>query len=432
MNPGSSTGELSEAERGFARPRFRRTVGIWAFAALLLAGGAGGYVWWLHARNFETTDNAYVQATVVSVSPRVPGVVVEVLPADNQAVHKDDLLIRLDPELYRVAVERAEAEVAVARARYESSKISVTYAADRAGPLLEEAQARLARLRPTLRSAEALLRQRRSETQAAAASLARARDELARKQKLHREQVISDEGLEQAVAAFKVADAQHKASLDGQKVEEQRVAALVQQLKEMQAAIALAENERLSTRMKSMDSQSVEAELKQAEAKLKEARLRLSYTELRAPVSGYVHKKSVEAGSYVEPGRPLAIIVPLHKVYVQANFKEVQLEAIRVGQPATIVADAYPGRTYRGRVESIYSGTGDAFSLLPAENATGNWVKVTRRVPVKIVLDDAPPPHFPLLVGMSAYVRVDVRDQSGARLLAYPSRVQKKSPSGQR
>lgn len=423
--------ESREIRRGRVRSVLRRFLGILMLMVLVFAGGAGGYLWWLHSLNYESTDNAYVRATVVPLSSRVSGVVSEVLVDDNQAVHEGDLLVRLDPSMYRVAVEKAEAEVAVAHARYESSKISVAYSTDRMGPLLDEAQARLARLRQTLRSARSLLMQRRNETQAAAFDLARVRDELARKRKLHEQQVISDESLDQSVATYKVAQAKYNASEAAQRVEEDKVAALRQQLKEMQASIALVKNEGLSAQMKSMDSKSIEAELKRARAKLKEARLLFSYAEIRAPVAGYVNKKSVDVGSYVEPGRPLLVIVPLHRVFIQANFKEVQLEDIRVGQPARVIADAYPDHPFRGHVDSIYSGTGDAFSLLPPENATGNWVKVTRRVPVKIVLDEAPPPHYPLLIGMSAQVRVDIRDRSGSRLLAYPSRAQK-SPNEER
>lgn len=397
-------------------------------AVLVLASGLGGYLWWRHLQTYESTDNAYVHVTVVPVSARVSGMIQQILVEDNQAVNKGDLIIRLDPALYKVALESAEAEVAVARARYESSKFTAAYSSGRVAPMVDEARARLARVNQTLRSDEALLKQRVNETQASAASLARARDELARKRKLHREKVVADEILEQAVAAFRVADAQHRASIDAEKVQEQKVAALRQQEKELQASITLVQKEEISAQGKSADAESLEAQFKQAEAKLREARLRFSYTEIRAPESGYVNKKSVEVGTNVEAGRPLLLIVPLHKVYVQANFKEVQLENIRVGQTAVITADAYPNRRYRGRVESIFSGTGDYFSLLPAENATGNWVKVTRRIPVKIVLDSPPSPQYPLFVGMSAQVTVDIRDQSGNRLLAYPGRVQKASP----
>ncbi len=346
---------------------------------------------------------------------------------DNQAVHAGDRLVQLDRRRFEVAVEKARAAVAVAKARYESSKVSVTYSQGRGRALLDEAQARQSTLRKTLLSARALLMQRRNETKAMAATLTRTADDLKRKQRLHKERVISDETLTLTRAYQEVAKANYDASRAALQVEEEKVAALEQQLKEFKASVDLARNEGSSEEIKSFDSESLKAEMAQAKANLKEAQLLLSYTDIQAPVSGYVNK-TVDPGTYVDAGRPLLVIVQLRKAYIRANFKEVQLEDIHVGQPVAITIDAFPGKIFKGRVDSVYSGTGDAFSLLPPENATGNWVKITRRVPVKIVLDNAPPPQYPLLVGMSAEVSVDVRDRSGLRLLAYPSRVQKNQP----
>ncbi len=406
------------------RSRLRKVILVLVLAGAAFGGYKGILVWHEEFRNFESTDNAYVKATVVPVSPQVAGVVSEMMVSDNQAVHAGDLLVRLDARRFRVAVEKARAAVGVARARYEASKISVIHSQGRVTGLLDEARARMATLKKTLRSAQALFVQRRKETQATAATLARTRDDLRRKRSLHRQRVISDEDLTQVEAYFKVANANHEAITAALMVEEEKVAALKQQLKEHHASIGLAKNEGQSERMQELTSQSLKAELAEAEADLKAARVFLSYTEIRAPVSGYV-SKTLDPGTYVEQGRPLLVVVQLHKAYIRANFKEVQLQDIHVGQPVTITVDAYPNYPFRGHVGSVYSGTGDAFSLLPAENATGNWVKVTRRIPVKILLDESPPPRYPLLVGMSAKVRVDVRDRSGSRLLAYPSRTQK-------
>lgn len=417
--------ELPNERRLLKRFRMRRSIMYGAIALVSIAALFGAGSWWRYSQNFETTDNAYVRATVVPVSSRISGVVIKVLTDDNLAVHAGDLIVRLDRSIYEVAVERAEAKVEMARGRYESSKISVTYSTGRSSALVDEVTARRGRLRQTLRSAHAFLRQRKSEADASAASLKKARDDLARKHRLYNEKVISNEELQQYMSTFKVAEANYKASESARMVEEEKISAVKQELKEVEASISLAKNEGRSIDMRKMDSASLLAEIRQAKAELKGTRLNLSYTEIRAPISGYVSKRSIEMGEYVEPGRPLLVIVPLHKVYVRANFKEVQLKGIRVGQPVTIYADAYPDRAFLGHVNSIHTGTGDAFSLLPPENATGNWVKITRRIPVKIVLDETPPAQFPLLIGMSIHVSVDVRDQSGRRLLAYPSRVQK-------
>lgn len=415
--------EVEKIQKIRVRSRIRKFATFLILTLLVMVGGQALFVWWDHRQNFEITDNAYIQATTVPVSAQVPGVINQLFVQDNQAVHKGDRLVLLDRRRFEVAVEKAKAAVAVAKARYESSKVSVVYSQGRGRALLDEAQARLNTLRKTLRSARALLMQKRNETKAMAATLARTNDDLKRKQRLHHERVISDESLTLARAYQEVAKANFDASKAALQVEEEKVAALEQQLKEVEASVDLARNEGSSEEIKSLDSESLKAEWAQAQANLKEAQLLLSYTDVRAPVSGYVNK-TLDPGTYVEAGRPLLVIVQLHKAYIRANFKEVQLEDIHVGQPATITVDAFPGKTFKGRVDSVYSGTGDAFSLLPPENATGNWVKITRRVPVKILLDEIPLRKYPLLVGMSAEVSVDVRDRSGPRLLAYPTRVQ--------
>lgn len=186
-------------------------------------------------------------------------------------------------------------------------------------------------------------------------------------------------------------------------------------LEKAKAAVAVAR----ARRAKSRDAASLKAELEVALADYREKELLLSYAEIRAPVAGYV-EKSVDPGTYARPGRPLLVIVQLHKSYIRADFKEAELEGIHVGQPAKVVLDAYPSRSFRGRVESLYSGTAETFSLPPPENAAGNWGKGARRIPVKIRLGKAPPANFPLLVGMSAYVTVDTRIRRGPRLLAHP------------
>ena len=393
---------------------------------LFLALGVGlffaaeaGYFWWQHWERFVSTDNAYVQSTLTPVSTEIAGVVKKLLVKDNQAVRKGDLLVVLDKRRHEVALQKAKAAVAVARAKYEASKESVTHSMGRASGLQQEARARLETLRRTLRSARALLIQRKNEARAHAATMKQAGEDLNRKLRLHGQHIISDENLALARASHNVAKANYDASQAALNVEENKVAAIVNQIEEAQAAVALAENEDRSRRVKSHDADSLKAELEEAQAAYQEKELLLSYTEVRAPVSGYV-EKSVDPGTYVQPGRPLLLIVQLEKAYIRASFKEIKLEGIHVGQPAEIVLDAYPNRTFKGRVASLYSGTGETFSLLPPENATGNWVKVTRRVPVKILLEERPSPNFPLLVGMSAYVTVDTKIRRGPRLLAYP------------
>jgi membrane fusion protein (multidrug efflux system) len=156
--------------------------------------------------------------------------------------------------------------------------------------------------------------------------------------------------------------------------------------------------------------------VQQARAALEMAKLDLSYTEIRAPLTGIVTRKSVHVGNRVQPGEPLLAIVPVDRLYITANYKETQLTDVRVGQPATIRADIYPDYTYQGHVDSISVGTGAAFALLPPENATGNWVKVVQRVPVKIVLNHPPPPDKTLRIGLSVDVNIDIKNTSGPLL----------------
>ncbi|MCY4382179.1 MAG: HlyD family secretion protein [Nitrospinae bacterium] len=385
----------------------------------LFFAAEAGYFWWQNWERFVSTDNAYVKSTLTPVSTEIAGVVKKLLVKDNQAVRIGELLVVLDKRRHEVALKKAKAAVAVARAKYEASKVSVTHSMGRATGLQQEARARLETLRRTLRSARALLIQRKNETRAHAATKKQAREDLNRKLRLHGQKIISDENLALVRASHDVARANYDASQAALNVEENKVSAIVNQMEEAQASVALAENEDRSRRIKSHDADSLKAELEEALADYKEKELLLSYTEIRAPVSGYV-EKSVDPGTFVQPGRPLLLIVQLEKAYIRANFKEIKLEGIHVGQPAEIVLDAYPNRTFKGHIASLYSGTGETFSLLPPENATGNWVKVTRRIPVKILLDEKPPKNFPLLVGMSAYVTVDTKIRRGPRLLAYP------------
>ena len=152
-------------------------------------------------------------------------------------------------------------------------------------------------------------------------------------------------------------------------------------------------------------------------AELEAARLNLSYCVISAPIEGYIAQKSIQVGDRVQPGQALMAVVPLGRIYVEANFKETQLTNVRIGQPASISADIYPGYEYKGKVTGIRAGTGAAFSLIPPENATGNWIKVVQRIPVRIELDQPPPPDHPLRVGASLDVSIDVADRSGSYLL---------------
>lgn len=310
----------------------------------LLAAGVvlGGWMWY-RGQTRITTDNAFVEAHVFPVSARVPGHVAEVAVEDNQRVARGDLLVVLDPIDYRVQVQIAEAKLATAR--NETSG--------------DHAQAEVARA--AVRQAEAQLRQ-------AGLDLKRGRALLA-DGTIPREQV---ERLETArtVAAGRLGEARES----------------------LRRAVAM---------IGAADGNGREARIAQRAAELEEAKLRLSYTRILAPADGYVTRRTVEEGTNVAAGQPLLAVVQLADPWVVANYKESQLTHVRPGQRATFTVDAYPGREFTGKVESIMAGTGSAFSLLPPENATGNYVKVVQRVPVKIVIDRESDPQHLLRVGMS-------------------------------
>jgi membrane fusion protein (multidrug efflux system) len=320
----------------------RKRAGL-VLALLIVAGGIAGSWFWIRSKTHISTDNAFVEAHVHAASARVPGTVVRVAVADNLQVHAGDLLVRLDPNDYRVRVADAGAELEQAR-----NETSGDYA-------------RVEAARATVGLATARLEQ---------ADL-----DLQRGRNLYAKEVIPKEQLDRLETARRVVASQLREAQENQRKEE-----------------ALAGSVAGSGR---------EARIRQKQAKLDEARLNLSYVDVYAPADGYVTRKGVETGNYVQPGQQLMAIVDLDGAWITANYKESQLSDVRPGQEVVFTVDTFPGRTFRGRVESIMAGTGAAFSLLPPENATGNYVKVVQRVPVKITIDKGSDPEHLLRVGMS-------------------------------
>jgi len=319
------------------------------------------YRWWRFHRDHVTTDNAYVRADISPVTPRVPGVISELLVEENWRVDKGAPLVRLDAADFEIKLRQAEAALATAEAVVAQRRAAVL-AADSSVRLAETelAQARLDETRATRLSAREAAPVERVERVRTARAAAEAQLDSA-----HR-------AVEQARAVLGIA-----------------VDAPTQQ-----AAI-----------------------VRQASAARDEASLLLSYTELRAPADGVVAKRFAQVGQAVQPGQPLMMLVPLEKVFIEANFKESQLADVRVGQAVSVVADLYPDVLYQGRVASLAPGSGAAFALLPPENASGNWVKVVQRVPVRIALDAPPPTDFPLRVGTSVVASVDIRPAEGGGLV---------------
>jgi membrane fusion protein (multidrug efflux system) len=330
-------------------------LGVLALGALCATGA-----WWWHARVYETTDNAFITAHVTSVSPQVAGRVLEVLIEDNQKVDAGDVLLRLDKAPFTVKADQARANLNEARQK------------------LEEAGSQY-------QVALAAADQARADAASAEAQAANAASDLKRYRNLLGSGAVSQQ-------AHDNAETLARTSASALLAAKKRLAAA-------EAQAGLAEAQILTA----------QAGVKKSQAALDQALLELSYTETKAQVSGRVTKKAVEPGDYVQTGQAVLGLVQ-EDVWVVANFKETQLADMRPGQPVSISVDAYPGHEFQGHVDSFQAGTGAAFSLLPAENATGNYVKVVQRVPVKIVLDLTGGETWGLLAtGMSVIPQVKVR-----------------------
>ena len=432
------------------RPLYRRPAFLIAAVIVLLIGAAVGINYWLYARSHETTDDAFIDAHVTPVSPKVAGYVAKVHVRANQPVKKGDLLVEIDPRDYEARLDQAKAALAAGEARLKEARTGVeltransragvqqasgTVQQARAGVEASRAQAAAERTRVTqagaaVNTAQANQRQAEAQVDAARAELARAQADVARYQELYNKDEVSRQRLDQAITAARTAEAQteaaqQRAAAAGAQVREsqaaQRTAAenarraeaqiggAQAQVSEAQGRLAAANTAPQQIASSEAQAQTASASLEQLRAAVAQAELELSYTKLYAPDDGRVTNKSVEEGALVQSGQPLMAIVP-GDVWVTANFKENQIGNMRPGQPAEITIDAYPDRTFKGHIDSIQAGTGARFSLLPAENATGNYVKVVQRVPVKIVFDEPPDPQHLLAPGMSVEPEVKIR-----------------------
>jgi membrane fusion protein (multidrug efflux system) len=252
----------------------------------------------------------------------------------------------------------------------------------------------------------------------ALAELENAEKNYERSQRLFRTGTGSESDLDTKRTLYEKAKAALKATDQSIAGAGASVGAGAEKVDRQKANLNAAKASRLEVEMARYKLAALKAQRSQIEAQLKQAQLSLSYCTIKAPISGYIAQKNIQVGDWIQPGQPLFAIVPLQHIYVEANFKETQLENIRLGQPVTIEADVYPNYTYHGKVVGIRAGTGAAFALLPPENATGNWIKVVQRVPVKIDIDNPLPPKYPLRVGLSLNVTVYTSDKSGKRLVS--------------
>jgi membrane fusion protein (multidrug efflux system) len=359
----AGAGQVAAATTASPKPkRSRRLLILFAVGALALAGGA---FWYINNVGYETTDDAAIEGHVIQVSPKVSAHVKTVHFDDNYQVRKGDLLIELDPRDFEVSLASALANLASAQSKLTES----------------EAQQNVA---------QASLGQAKADLLSAQATADNAKADLERNERLFQTHVIDRREYDSSVAQSKSAAA--------------NVESATKKVASQQAQVQFASAQYITA----------SSGEKQAEAQLRQAQLQLSYTKIFSPFDGRITKKSVEPGNYVQPGQTLFSLVP-PEVWVIANFKETQLKQMKVGQPVSVRVDALPDRRFQAHIESFQVGTGGRFTLLPPENATGNFVKVVQRVPVKIVFDEPIANLERLWPGESVEPKVSLRDNPGER-----------------
>lgn len=391
------------------RPFYRRPIGIILFAVIAVAAIAGT-AWWLYARQFEETDDAFIDGNVIPVGAKIAGQVLSVRVMDNQQVSAGDVLAEIDPRDIQACLAQAKASLEAARAQSQAAKTAVELTRANTAAMLTQGQAGVESANAAVETAKSQLESAQADvTSAQAESTHREADEK-RLTGLDR-RGVSEAQLDAAHAAASAARSQVVSA-------NKRVAAAKAAVTEAQAKVAAAQGvlaaantakEQIAASQ--AKAQYADAQVALAQAQVDAAELDLSYTTIKAPTAGRVTRKNIQPGQYLQIGQTLLAIVP-QDFWVTANFKETQLTKMRVGQPVEIEVDTFPDRTFHGHIQSIQAGTGARFSLLPAENATGNFVKVVQRVPVKITFDHDNPDEKLLGVGMSVVPKVRLTQPS--------------------
>lgn len=329
---------------------------------LLLAAGGGGLWWFLEGRHVRSTDNAYVEADMAVIAPKVPGYVAEVAVTDNQPVRKGDLLVRIEDADFRAALARSDAEV---------ERVRLATGAARA----------------TVEAVRSSIAEGEAELRAAEAEVVRARADMARAEELMKRGFATRALVDERRAALATAEA--------------RIA-------ERRAGVATAQANRSAA---SGTAQSGSAALKAAIAQRETSALDLANTVIRSPIDGVVGNRAARVGQYARIGQQLMVVVPVAEAYLVANFKETQVAGMVAGQPVRIRLDGYPDKPMNGRITSFSPASGSRFSVIPPENATGNFTRVVQRLPVRIEIDRPLPEGVRLVPGLSARVQVDMRDR---------------------
>ena len=386
-----------------------------ALIALVIVIAVATGVWLYATAGRETTDDAQVDAHVAQISARVSGTVLRVLVKDNQPAEANATLVEIDPRDYQIAVDKAKAELldaeAAAQAAQSNVPITSTAAAGNvtsAQNSIDQAEAGINEAEKGIEAARARLAAASSRVREVEANSTRATRDVERLKGLLAKDEVSQQQYDAAVAAaegqraaVETAKSQVLEAETGIRTAESRLVQAKSAVKTAQAGLRSAQTGPEQVAAIRARAAAAEAHAQQARAVLAQAELNLQHTAVKAPVAGIISRKSVEVGQNVQAGQPLMAIIPLDEVWVTANFKETQLQHMRPGQKATLKVDAIGGREFTGHVDSMAAATGARFSLLPPENATGNFVKVVQRVPVKIVLEPGQDPDHLLRPGLS-------------------------------
>lgn len=403
---------------------WRTRILLTAGALVLAAAGTAGYRFWFDGT--VSTDDAQVDGHIVTIAPKVTGHIVEVLVTDNQPVKAGDVMARIDARDFQAKVDQAKAALQEAESAARSAGVTVpltrdttTAATANASALYEAAEADFLRAQASLdQASRSDLAYAKANVDTKKANNDRAQADLERMKPLVDKAEISRQQFDSYVAAARAADSELRAA-------EEQVASAMKQAEIQQASLAGAKARVAQAKAsltqsiaseKQVDVRSADlgnsvAKVEAAKAALEAAQLQLSYTEIKAPINGVVTRKTVELGQMVQPGQGLLVLVPLDQVWVTANFKETQLSGVQPGQKAEIKVDMY-GRKIAGTVDSVAGATGSRLSLLPPENATGNYVKVVQRIPVKIVLNARDLQQYPLRVGMNVDASIQTSGQT--------------------
>jgi membrane fusion protein, multidrug efflux system len=414
---------ISNGNSTESRPQ-RKSKWILILIPLILI--AAGYFIYQHYFAFrESTDDAQIDGHINPVAAKVSGYLVSINVEDNQFVKAGTVIAQIDPRDYQVALEKANADLAAAQSGSEAAHTQVPITSTTTSSALSLADAGMEQaegfkeaamkdvdaLRAKLESNQARVR----ETQA---NYTKATQDLERMKLLIAKDEISKQHYDAVVAASDAARAAGDSAKAGVtetsraiEAAQARVAQAEARIKEARANRQLTQTAREQMSISRSNAQTSSARVKLAQAALAQAELNMEYTQVKAPIDGIVSQKRVELGQYVQPGQPLLALVPHHNVWVTANFKENQLKKMHPGQPAVVTVDAYGGYSFKGHIESIAAATGAKFSLLPPENATGNYVKVVQRIPIKIVIDKGQDDLHPLRPGLSVIATVNTRDR---------------------